>query len=136
MSEEVISFWEAIKPILKEPVVIVILAILVLVLLYFLFIKKDKRLKAVITEIVQDMIKDAYNKGVRVEFVVDDIIAKAVAKVKAKPDKYDSLLLWILNAKWFRNKLISIIKKRIEDIAQLEPGTEVKEVEDQTGKAE
>ncbi len=128
MSEE-ISFVEAIKPLISSPLFIGVCVVLLISIVYLLFIKKDKRLKALIISILQESIKDAYDKGMQVEFVVDDIIAKIIKKIKEKPDKWDGILLYVVQAKWFRNKLISIIKNLIEKIAQAEPDADLKKVE-------
>ena len=82
--DEATSFWEAIKPLINNPVAYVIIGALIILALYMLFVKKDKRFKAVVTKILQGIIKDAYDKGIEAEFVVDDIIAKAIAKNKRK----------------------------------------------------
>lgn len=128
MSEE-ISLVEAIKPLISSPLFIGVCIVLLISIVYLLFVKKDKRLKALIISILQESIKDAYDKGMQVEFVVDDIIAKIIKKIKEKPDKWDGLLLYVVQAKWFRNKLISIIKNLIEKIAQAEPDADLKKVE-------
>ena len=128
MSEE-ISLVEAIKPLISSPLFIGVCVVLLISIVYLLFIKKDKRLKALIISILQESIKDAYDKGMQVEFVVDDIIAKIIKKIKEKPDKWDGILLYVVQAKWFRNKLISIIKNLIEKIAQAEPDADLKKVE-------
>lgn len=128
MSEE-ISLVEAIKPLISSPLFIGVCVVLLISIVYLLFIKKDKRLKALIISILQESIKDAYDKGMQVEFVVDDIIAKIIKKIKEKPDKWDGISLYVVQAKWFRNKLISIIKNLIEKIAQAEPDADLKKVE-------
>ncbi len=127
--DEATSFWEAIKPLINNPVAYVIIGALIILALYMLFVKKDKRFKAVVTKILQGIIKDAYDKGIEVEFVVDDIIAKAIAKIKEKPDPWDGLLIWVLKAKWFRNKVISIVKDKIEEIAQADPDSVLEKVD-------
>lgn len=126
--DEVKSFWEAIKPLISNPVAYVIIGVLIILAVYMLFVKKDKRFKAVVTKILQGIIKDAYDKGIEVEFVVDDIIAKAIKKIKEKPDPWDGLLIWVLQAKWFRNKVISVVKDKIEEIAQAETDSVLEEV--------
>lgn len=119
--DEKISFWEAIKPLIHNPVAYVIIGLIVIITLYMLFVKKDKRFKAVVTKIIKDIIKDAYDKGISVEIVVDDVIAKAIKKIKAEPDPWDGILCYVLQAKWFRNKVVQIVKDKIEEIAQSEP---------------
>lgn len=128
MSDQ-ISFTEAIKPLIDSPWFIGGVVVILLVIAYLVFVEKNKRLKAVIIGILQEMIKDSYDKGIDVEFVVDDIIAKAIKKIKEKPDKWDGLLLYVVQAKWFRAKLISITKDLIEKIAQAEPEAELNKVE-------
>lgn len=128
MSDQ-ISFAEAINPLLSSPWFIGAVVVIVIAIVYLLFVKKDKRLKAVIISILQESIQDAYDKGMQVEFVVDDIIAKAIKKIKEKPDKWDGILLYVVQAKWFRNKLISITKTLIEKIAQAEPDAELTKVD-------
>lgn len=130
MIDEIQEMWNAIVQ--TGPVAYVVVAIILILAVYMLFVKKDKKFKAIVTKILQDIINDAYQKGIEVEFIVDDIIAKAIKKVKEKPDKLDSLWLYVLNAKWFRNKLISIVKDQIEKIAQAEPDTVLEEVETDT----
>lgn len=128
MIDELKELWLALEP--YHNVCYVLLAILVLVAIYMIFVKKDKRFKAVVTDIIRDMVKDAYNKGIQVEFIVDDIIAKADKKIREKPDKWDGILLYLIHAKWFRNKVIAIIKDKIQDIVDEEPGNTLEEVKE------
>ena len=128
MIDELKELWLALEP--YHNACYVLLVILVLVTLYMIFVKKDKKFKAVVTDIIRDMVKDAYNKGIQVEFIVDDIIAKADKKIREKPDKWDGILLYLIHAKWFRNKVIAIIKDKIQDIVDEEPGNTLEEVKE------
>lgn len=117
MLDEIKEFWTALSQIPHATsIATVAIVLLVLAAAYIIFIKKDMKLKAAIIKVVQEMLTEAKDNGVTVEFVVDDIIKKAEIKIKAKPDSYDTLLLYFIHAKWFRNKLIKITTKIIEDI--------------------
>lgn len=117
MLDEIKEFWTALSQIpYATAIATIAIVLLVLAAAYIIFIKKDMKLKAAIIKVVQEMLTEAKDKGVTVEFVVDDIIKKAEIKIKAKPDSYDALLLYFIHAKWFRNKLIKITTKIIEDI--------------------
>ena len=120
-----VTFIDAIKPLIKEPVFIICVVLFVILAVYMLYIKKNKRFKEIVRNVIRDMILDAYNKGVRVEIIVDDIILKAVNKIKEKPDPWDGLLIYIITAKWFREKVISIIKGLVSEVAQIEPDSDV-----------
>lgn len=90
---------------------------LVLVVIYFAYVKKEAAAKAVVETVVREYLNIAQGKGVTVEIFVDNLIARAVAKVKETPDKTDGLVLAFLQSKLTRNKMISIIKKAVADIA-------------------
>ena len=117
MLDDIKEFWSALSQIpYATTIATIVIVLLVLAAGYIIFIKKDMKLKAVIIKVVQEALIEARDKGVTVEFVVDDIIKKAEIKIKAKPNSYDALLLYFIHAKWFRNKLIKITTKIIEDI--------------------
>lgn len=117
MLDDIKEFWAALSQIpYATTIATVVIVLLVLAAGYIIFIKKDMKLKAAIIKVVQEALIEAKDKGVTVEFVVDDIIKKAEIKIKAKPNSYDALLLYFIHAKWFRSKLIKITTKIIEDI--------------------
>lgn len=117
MLDDIKEFWDALSQIpYATTVATVVIVLLVLAAGYIIFIKKDMKLKAAIIKVVQEALTDAKDKGVTVEFVVDDIIKKVEIKIKAKPNTYDALLLYFIHAKWFRNQLIKTTTKIIEDI--------------------
>lgn len=117
MLDDIKEFWDALSQIpYATTVATVVIVLLVLAAGYIIFIKKDMKLKAAIIKVVQEALTDAKDKGVTVEFVVDDIIKKVEIKIKAKPNSYDALLLYFIHAKWFRNQLIKTTTKIIEDI--------------------
>lgn len=92
-----------------------ITAVVIILLLAGIFVLiKQRKLKAVISGIVKDIIEEQKAQGKTIEIIVDDMISKAIAKVKEKPDKIDKYLLWVLNSKYFRGYLISLAKKAIE----------------------
>lgn len=90
---------------------------LVLVIIYFAYVKKEAAAKAVVETVVREYLNIAQDKGVTVEIFVDNLIARAVAKVKETPDKTDGLVLAFLQSKLTRNKMITIIKKAVAEIA-------------------
>lgn len=98
--------------VVSQPLISGILIVLLLGIVIALI--KQHKLKTVIRCIVKEIIDEQKAQGKTVEVMVDDMIAKAIAKVKNEPDKTDKYLLWILNSKWFRTYIISIAKKAIE----------------------
>lgn len=116
MANEVVEFTTILDDI-KELVTTqpVLSGILIVVSLGVIFVLiKQRKLKSVIRCIVKEIIDEQKAQGKTVEVMVDDMIAKAIARVKAEPDKTDKYLLWILNSKWFRADIINIAKKAIE----------------------
>lgn len=93
----------------------------VVIVVVVLILIKERKLKLVITEIVKNIVEKERKKGVTVEIVVDDLKEKAIAKVKEKPDKTDPILLWLLNSKMLRMRVIGIITKVIEKITDDNP---------------
>lgn len=117
MLDDIKEFWAALSQIpYATTIATIVIVLLVLAAGYIIFIKKDMKLKAAIIKVVQEALTDAKDRGVTVEFVVDDIIKKAEIKIKAKPNSYDALLLYFIHAKWFRSSLIKTTTKIIEDI--------------------
>lgn len=104
------KFW-------ASPAPAICVAGLVLVIIYFAYVKKEAAAKAVVETVVREYLNIAQEKGVTVEIFVDNLIARAVAKVKETPDKTDGLVLAFLQSKLTRNKMIAIIKKAVADIA-------------------
>lgn len=112
MLDELKEFYTALVQIPHaKGIFIAIVGVLIVFAMYRVFVKKDNKLKAVIKDIIVRIIKDAKDKGITVEIIVDDIIKKAEAKILEKPDKYDALLLYFVRAKWFKAKLTQIISK-------------------------
>lgn len=101
------------------PWIAAILGVVVIAIIVILI--KERKLKLVITDIVKNIVEEERKKGVTVEIVVDDLKAKAIAKVKEKPDKTDAILLWLLNSKIVRLRVIGIITKVIEKITDETP---------------
>lgn len=120
------KFW-------ASPVPAVCLVALILVIIYFAYVKKEAAAKAVVETVVREYLNIAQEKGVTVEIFVDNLIARAVKKVKETPDKTDGLVLAFLQSKLTRNKMVSIIKKSVVDIAGedaiIENGTRPPKVE-------
>lgn len=104
------KFW-------ASPVPAICIVALVLVVIYFAYVKKEAAAKAVVETVVREYLNIAQEKGVTVEIFVDNLIARAVKKVKETPDKTDGLVLAFLQSSLTRNKMISIIKKAVSDIA-------------------
>lgn len=102
-------FWEG-------PVPAIVVAVLVIAVLYYAFVKKEKVAEAVVKTVIGEYVNIAADKGVTVEIFVDNAIARAIAKVKEKPDAYDPLVLAFLQSKFTRNKLISIIKEQVKNL--------------------
>ena len=105
------------------PWVFGILLVVLLVVCFYLY--KKNKLKHVIIEVATKIIEDKKEEGVTVEIVVDDLIKKAIAKVKEKPDKYDGILLYFLNASWLRNYIIKVAKSVIKKITDQDPETTI-----------
>lgn len=104
------KFW-------ASPVPAICIVALILVVIYFAYVKKEAAAKAVVETVVREYLNIAQEKGVTVEIFVDNLIARAVKKVKETPDKTDGLVLAFLQSSLTRNKMISIIKKAVSDIA-------------------
>lgn len=104
------KFW-------ASPVPAICIVVLILVVIYFAYVKKEAAAKAVVETVVREYLNIAQEKGVTVEIFVDNLIARAVKKVKETPDKTDGLVLAFLQSNLTRNKMISIIKKAVSDIA-------------------
>ena len=100
-----------------------ILLVVLLVVCFYLY--KKNKLKRVIIEVATKIIEDKKEDGLTVEIVVDDLIKKAIEKVKEKPDKYDGILLYFLNASWLRNYIIKVAKGVIKKITDQDPETTI-----------
>lgn len=105
------------------PWVFAILLVILLGICFYLY--KKNKLKHVIIEVATTIIEDKKEDGVTVEIVVDDLIKKAIEKVKEKPDKYDGILLYFLNASWLRNYIIKVAKSVIKKITDQDPETTI-----------
>lgn len=116
MANEVVEFNTILDDVRElitmQPVLSGILIIISLGVIFVLI--KQRKLKTVIRCIVKEIIDEQKAQGKTIEVMVDDMIAKAIARVKNEPDKTDKYLLWILNSKWFRTYIINIAKKAIE----------------------
>lgn len=104
------KFW-------SSPAPAICVVVLILAAVYFAYVKKEAAAKAVVETIVREYLNIAQEKGVTVEIFVDNLIARAVKKVKETPDKTDNLVLAFLQSSLTRNKMIAIIKKAVIDIA-------------------
>lgn len=132
MLDKIKEFWSALSEIPHATTVVgVLIAIIILITLYNIFIKKNAKLRAAVVRIVTEMITDAREKGVTVEFVVNDILDKAEKKILAKPDCYDKLLLMIVRSKWFKNKLIVMTMNIIESVVEEDKAHELEKAKEQ-----
>lgn len=104
------QFW-------SSPLPGVVAIVFILVLVYFAYVKKQGAAKAVIEAVVREYLNIANEKGVTVEIFVDNLIARAIAKVKETPDKTDRLVLMFLESSFTRTKLIEMIKSAVAEIA-------------------
>lgn len=104
------KFW-------ASPVPAVCVAVIILAIIYFAYVKKEKMAEAIVKTVVKEYLDIAASKGVTVEIFVDNLIARAVKKVKETPDKTDALVLAFLQSSLTRNKMIEIIKKQVSEIA-------------------
>lgn len=119
MLDEIKGFHQALGEIpYAQEVTYGFVVLLVLFALYRIIVKKDNKVKAIIIKIVSDAIIDARRKGITVEIVVDDVLAKAEKKILEKPDPYDALLIRIIRCKWFRRKMIASTTKLIEQVVE------------------
>lgn len=104
------KFWDT-------PIPVIAIIILIVGVIYYAYVKKSKVAEAVVKTVVQEYLNIAQTKGVTVEIFVDNLIARAVKKVKETPDKTDTLVLAFLQSSLTRNKLIEIIKKQVAAVA-------------------
>lgn len=132
MLDEIKEFWTALSGIPYATTVVgVLVTVIILITLYSIFIKKNAKLRAAVVRIVTEMIMDAREKGVTVEFVVNDILDKAEKKILAKPDCYDKLLLMIVRSKWVKNKLIFMTMNIIENVVAEDKAHELEKTKEQ-----